>query len=1127
MNTAQTNIRLVNALEALNKHYESTTPKSTTVFKFDLDQQAKDRDSNTISDYAKKLGKTYEEVEKKFKDVVTSAELIAELSENRKKLRDPNRVENIAERVAYDQEIARKNFEAQIQLEKVAKKYGITVDKLKTLTADEVKEKEKNIEATQRTATRFEKTFKAVTDVMKGATGIFKDVLNLGATDSLEAMKNISKVAVDSVASVTKSIASLAGPWAGVLTNLIDGVSNATKTAIDISINEFKTGWKSYSDLSSRGLTSSFEEMDSISTEMGLRYEDFSKVITKNSEQLAILGGTAVGGTKMFATLSSQTKNLRDDFARLGYNTVEFSELQSEYISQQIRLGRGRDINLAKSTSNYLEQLDLLARLTGKNTKDIQSEQAGFAADDRFAAMLTDPSMTPEKAAALNNTVSIFKSQFGDNYARGIMHLMSSDGIPTTKESQAVFVQLGGDVSAVRQLLGIKAPTMDDVVTTVNRTRRSMRNLREPARWSALYTGGDNLLTSDYANTVKGMGAGDITSDDIKKIINDVELTRSGANATTEALANINTNMHDSSTRLQRVATASDAVTGAFSRMTDRIDSVTEQLYELSGRTIPADVKDRMSARKDENSIRLQISQTQDKLRLKKEQHFKLSGDDLKKLRKAYEKEKQVYEDSINIHGLEDLSSKRRLNNLEKKLGYDLEHELKILNNRLITAQKRAAAAGIPVRPMNTVPVYTPSSTLEQRTQQNTVTSNQTTTNQDIPAYRKILEAISLAEGTDVETANKKAQRGLQFKSAYDVPLNYGGLGDVSMIKNKPLSQMTLGEVMAYQESMLRDPKNKFSGGKSSAVGKYQIVNKTLRGLIKNMGLSEDAIFDETLQDRMAVELLRTRGFFNPKMSVEQIQNSLAKEWESLPKYRSHLGDRGNKALIEHHKIESLITESKKGLSPRNPKKGVPVSENDNVSSKPVDSVASVASVTTGSKLVQPYKPTEYSDLSYHNINIGIPNTNSLVTPSPRNPKKGVPVSENDNVSSKLVDSVTTGSKLVQPYKPTEYSDLSYHNINIGIPNTNSLVTPSPTLSSIGENIPSINKMYSVATEKITSEKETVASTNIVNQPSIIDPTNINTLNSLFVTLIQKHDRTNMILSDIHDINRSMRRELA
>ncbi|MDY8111167.1 hypothetical protein U0C82_18785 [Fulvimarina sp. 2208YS6-2-32] len=127
-------------------------------------------------------------------------------------------------------------------------------------------------------------------------------------------------------------------------------------------------------------------------------------------------------------------------------------------------------------------------------------------------------------------------------------------------------------------------------------------------------------------------------------------------------------------------------------------------------------------------------------------------------------------------------------------------------------------------------------------------------------ADRGMLDLIGYAEGTD-------KGRG------YNETLSYGAYSG----GDRNLTEMTLTEVLGMQRQMLAHPDNKFN---SSAAGRYQIVSKTLRGLIDEMGLTGGERFDPEMQDRMAMQLLRRRG-----NNVAGLRH----EWEGLRRIDSDL----------------------------------------------------------------------------------------------------------------------------------------------------------------------------------------------------------------------------------------------
>ncbi|CAM5772001.1 hypothetical protein LMIY3S_03697 [Labrys miyagiensis] len=108
--------------------------------------------------------------------------------------------------------------------------------------------------------------------------------------------------------------------------------------------------------------------------------------------------------------------------------------------------------------------------------------------------------------------------------------------------------------------------------------------------------------------------------------------------------------------------------------------------------------------------------------------------------------------------------------------------------------------------------------------------------------------------------------RGESGKAGYDAVLGNGKYG----APDKPVSTMTLNEVLAFGDQIRHNPNNPYN---SSALGRYQIVGKTLRGLMKQLGLKGDEIYSPEMQDRLAWALAKARG---------RNVAGLRQEWQSL-----------------------------------------------------------------------------------------------------------------------------------------------------------------------------------------------------------------------------------------------------
>lgn len=119
------------------------------------------------------------------------------------------------------------------------------------------------------------------------------------------------------------------------------------------------------------------------------------------------------------------------------------------------------------------------------------------------------------------------------------------------------------------------------------------------------------------------------------------------------------------------------------------------------------------------------------------------------------------------------------------------------------------------------------------------------------------------------------------------------------------ISTMTVGAVRAFQDQMVA------SGSVSSAVGRYQIIRKTMDSLIDAGALSPGEVFDQEAQDRAARALMNRRGldrFTSGQISAETFANNLAKEWAGLPVVTAINGKRPGQSYYDGHAGNSATT---------------------------------------------------------------------------------------------------------------------------------------------------------------------------------------------------------------------------
>ncbi len=111
-------------------------------------------------------------------------------------------------------------------------------------------------------------------------------------------------------------------------------------------------------------------------------------------------------------------------------------------------------------------------------------------------------------------------------------------------------------------------------------------------------------------------------------------------------------------------------------------------------------------------------------------------------------------------------------------------------------------------------------------------------------------------------------------------------------LPGKRPTEMTLAEIFDWVRATPRQP---------HAIGRYQFIPATLRGLVRRAGINPQERFSPALQDHLANMLLEDAGFgaFTAgRMSHQSFMYNLAGIWAGLPlpsgrsRYHGHAGNR-------------------------------------------------------------------------------------------------------------------------------------------------------------------------------------------------------------------------------------------
>lgn len=129
-------------------------------------------------------------------------------------------------------------------------------------------------------------------------------------------------------------------------------------------------------------------------------------------------------------------------------------------------------------------------------------------------------------------------------------------------------------------------------------------------------------------------------------------------------------------------------------------------------------------------------------------------------------------------------------------------------------------------------------------------------------------------------------------------------------------TSMSIAQVMQWQSDFVKE------GNLSSAVGKYQIIDTTLAGLVNQLGIDVNQPFNQDTQDKLAIALLERRGaenYVNDELTPQEFAANLAKEWAGLPKV---IGENPDKSYYDSdglNKSRVSVDEVLKAIEPISP----------------------------------------------------------------------------------------------------------------------------------------------------------------------------------------------------------------
>ena len=208
-------------------------------------------------------------------------------------------------------------------------------------------------------------------------------------------------------------------------------------------INYVEEGLDTFRDLSKTGVTfnNSVVDMQAAAAGSRLTLREFGNLIKENNGNFLALGGNAGKGAQAFAKLSKEffDSGFGDKLTQLGYTSEDLNNLmaiQMANMTARELKAKGGETSQFEATVRLAEEMDAMAKLTGKSRKEQEASLKAAQADgQRMSAiqMLRNKGITGAQDAfnaVTTNTVGQFQTLIQD---------MVTAGRPLTKEAATYY----------------------------------------------------------------------------------------------------------------------------------------------------------------------------------------------------------------------------------------------------------------------------------------------------------------------------------------------------------------------------------------------------------------------------------------------------------------------------------------------------------------------------------------------------------------------------------------------------------------------------------------------------------------------------------------------------------------
>jgi len=334
-------------------------------------------------------------------------------------------------------------------------------------------------------------------------------------------------IAIEQAADVLTVLIALAGPF-GKLGRLIGVVAvQLAKLFGKESVDKAQKLYDTFQQIGTvgGGFGTSLEDLAKTAQQAGFgleQLEQYSALIRQNASALSMFGGSVVDGTRQFSSMVEPLVygRLGERLQNMGLSIGEIQEASARYTKLQTRLGFTQSMSneeLTRSTYGYLENLNLLSRLTGASVEQQQAAQDKVMGQQRFRAAYEEARLSGDTArmAKMQKAMDMYTyytSIGAEDLAQGVAD--ASTGFIGTSESS---MQIYRSVPEIQRILN------DSSLSSLESVKQVSISAAETQQrfLTAAKAGAD--ISGIFGNTAQALDAGirarSLSEENLRKVI--------------------------------------------------------------------------------------------------------------------------------------------------------------------------------------------------------------------------------------------------------------------------------------------------------------------------------------------------------------------------------------------------------------------------------------------------------------------------------------------------------------------------------------------------------------------------------------------------------------------------------